>query len=197
MQSDLVSGSDALAATKARVRARYRRVREDKTPQQVREASAALCARLAGWDLLQQSQRVMAYIAFRNELDLTPLSGLLPDIEWVVPRVVGKRLMLHRYDPDRLVRHRFGMLEPARDLPTVAPATLDVVLVPGVVFDRHGGRMGFGGGFYDGFLPTTDALRVGVTFDDCLVDHVPTDAHDQRMNWIVTPTQTIMAAAPP
>jgi 5-formyltetrahydrofolate cyclo-ligase len=51
--------------------------------------------------------------------------------------------------------------------------------------------MGFGGGFYDGFLPTTDALRVGITFDDCLLDVVPRDDHDQRMDWVVTPTLTL------
>ena len=101
-------------------------------------------------------------------------------------------MVLHTYDPQRLVRHRFGMLEPAADLPIVAPDALDVVLVPGVTFDRQGGRMGFGGGFYDGFLPTTTALRVGITFDDCLVDKVPCDEHDQRMHWIVTPTQTLL-----
>jgi 5-formyltetrahydrofolate cyclo-ligase len=100
-------------------------------------------------------------------------------------------MVLHPYDAQRLVRHRFGMLEPDADLPIVAAATLDVVLVPGVAFDRQGGRMGFGGGFYDGFLPTTDALRVGITFDDCLVDAIPCDEHDQRMDWIVTPTQTL------
>jgi 5-formyltetrahydrofolate cyclo-ligase len=133
----------------------------------------------------------MAYIAFRNELDLAPLFAALPAVEWIVPRVVGKEMVLHAYDPQRLVRHRFGMLEPAADLPTVSAASLDVVLVPGVAFDHQGGRMGFGGGFYDGFLPTTGALRVGITFDDCLVDVVPCDDHDQRVDWVVTPTQII------
>jgi 5-formyltetrahydrofolate cyclo-ligase len=130
----------------------------------------------------------MAYIAFRNELDLGPLFELRPDVEWIVPRVVGRRLVLHRYDPSRLVRHRYGMLEPSADLPTVSPGTLDVVLVPGVAFDRGGGRTGFGGGFYDGFLPTTAAIRVGITYDACLLDEVPCDEYDQRMDWVATPT---------
>jgi 5-formyltetrahydrofolate cyclo-ligase len=180
-----------LAAIKARIRARYRAVRETKTPEEVREGSLALCQRLAEWEILGRAKRVMAYLAFRNELDLEPLFEALSEIEWIVPRVVGRQLVLHPYDPQRLVRHRFGMLEPAADLPTIAPDTLDLVLVPGVAFDRQGGRMGFGGGFYDGFLPTTGALRVGVTFDDCLMDAVPCDEHDQRMDWVVTPRQTL------
>jgi 5-formyltetrahydrofolate cyclo-ligase len=166
-------------------------VRESKTPEEVREGSLALCQRLAEWEILRKAKRVMAYVAFRNELDLKSLFKALPEIEWIVPRVVGRQLVLHPYDPQRLVRHRFGMLEPAADLPTIAPDTLDLVLVPGVAFDRQGGRMGFGGGFYDGFLLTTGALRVGITFDDCLMDAVPCDEHDQRMDWVVTPRQTL------
>ena len=191
MSSGSTSNPEPLAAIKARMRARYRAVREAKTVMEAREGSAALCWRLTGWDVLQRAERVMAYIAFRNELDLTALFEARADILWVVPRVVGSVLVLHPYDPARLVRHRFGMLEPAADLPTVEPATLDVVLVPGVAFDRRGGRMGFGGGFYDGFLPTTNALRVGITYDDCLLDAVPCDEHDQRMDWVVTPTQIL------
>jgi 5-formyltetrahydrofolate cyclo-ligase len=191
MISGSTSNPETLSALKAKVRRQYRSIREAKTAESVREDSLALCHRLAGWDELQSTGRIMAYIAFRNELDLAPLFAALPEVKWIVPRVVGKRMVLHPYDPGRLVRHRFGMLEPAADLPTIDPTTLNVVLVPGVVFDRRGGRMGFGGGFYDGFLPTTRALRVGVTFDDCLVTTVPCDGHDQRMNWVVTPTQTL------
>ena len=187
----MASNSTHTSELKARVRACYRALREAKTPDEVRDDSAALCRRLTEWDVLRKARRVMAYIAFRNELDLSPLFEALPGIEWIVPRVVGARLVLHPYDPQRLVRHRFGMLEPAADLPTIDSTTLDIVLVPGVAFDRQGGRMGFGGGFYDSFLPTTNALRVGITFDDCLLDEVPCDAHDQRMAWVVTPTQTV------
>jgi 5-formyltetrahydrofolate cyclo-ligase len=196
MKSGSTNKTELLAAAKARVRARYRALREAKTPDEVRGDSIALCRRLAEWDVLRKARRVMAYIAFRNELDLSPLFEALPDIEWIVPRVVGTRLVLHPYDPQRLVRHRFGMLEPAADLPVIAPDTLDVVLVPGVCFDLQGGRMGFGGGFYDSFLPTTHALRVGITFDDCLLDELPCDAHDQRMDWVITPSSNLKSANP-
>jgi 5-formyltetrahydrofolate cyclo-ligase len=191
MSSGSTSKPRALTALKTQVRAHYRAVRETKTSEEVREGSAALCRRLAAWPVLQQARWVMAYIAFRNELDLGTLFQVRPEIKWIVPRVVGPKMVLHPFDPARLVRHRFGMLEPAPDLPTVAPDALDVVLVPGVAFDRRGGRIGFGGGFYDGFLPTTDALRVGITYDECLADTLPCDEHDQRIEWVVTPTQTL------
>jgi len=152
-------------------------------------ASAALCRRLAAWPALRETQIVLTYLAFRNEPDLSLLFDLLPLIRWIVPRIEGKRIVLHPYDPARLVRHRFGMLEPAADLPVVDPTTLDLVLVPGVAFDRQGGRLGFGRGYYDRFLPTTPALRVGVTYDECLAGALPCGKHDQRVEWIATPSK--------
>ena len=180
---------------KPQLRRQFCTLRECLPAEEVAAASTALCRRLAAWPVLRQAQNVLTYLAFRNEPDLGLLFDLLPHVHWVVPRIAeGQRLALHPYDPARLVRHRFGMLEPAADLPLVDPATLDLVLVPGVAFDRRGGRLGFGGGYYDRFLPTTPALRVGVTYDDCLADALPCGEHDQRMDWIVTPTQEIRCA---
>jgi len=176
---------------KPKLRRQFKSLREDLTAQEVGAASAALCQRLAEWTVLQEAHTVLTYLAFRNELDLSGLFDLVPHIHWVVPRVERQRLVLHLYDPARLIRHRFGMLEPAADLPAVEPATLALVLVPGVAFDRRGGRRGCGGGYYDRFLPTTPALRVGVTYDRCLTGELPVNERDQRMDWVLTPTQKI------
>jgi 5-formyltetrahydrofolate cyclo-ligase len=176
---------------KPQLRRQFCSLRECLPAEEVADASAALCQRLANWPVLREARIILTYLAFRNEPDLGLLFDLLPHVRWTVPRIEGQRLVLHPYDPARLVRHRFGMLEPAADLPVVDPITLDLVLVPGVAFDRQGGRLGFGGGYYDRLLPTTPALRVGVTYDRCLADVLPCGEHDQRMDWVVTPTQEI------
>ncbi|MDY6874624.1 MAG: 5-formyltetrahydrofolate cyclo-ligase [Chloroflexota bacterium] len=172
---------------KPQIRRHFCSLRECLTAGKVTTASAAICRRLAAWPVLQAPTCILTYLAFRNEPDLSLLFDLLPQTRWIIPRIEGQHLALHPYDPTSLVRHHFGMLEPAADLPVVDPTTLDVVLVPGVTFDRRGGRVGFGGGYYDRFLPTTPALRVGVTYDECLADALPCGEHDQRMDWIVTP----------
>jgi len=186
--------SKALSCHKAGLRERFRALRESMVPEQVRASSLAVCRQLAGWAPLRQAHTVLTYLAFRNELDTSSLFDLLPKVRWLVPRVSDGNLVLHCYDPACLVRHRFGMLEPAPQLPTVDPTVVDLVLTPGVAFDRRGCRLGFGGGFYDRFLPTTGALRVGVTYDSCLVDELPASERDQRMHWVVTPTQMIHCA---
>lgn len=176
---------------KSGLRQHFLHLRESLTPQEVEAASELLCRRLVAWPVLREARTILTYLAFRNEIDLSPLFDRLLGKQWVVPRIAGRWLVLYPYDPTRLVRHRFGMLEPAPDLPVIDPATLDVVLVPGVAFDRQGVRLGFGGGYYDRFLPTTPALRVGVTYDCCLADALPCSETDQRMDWVITPTQMI------
>lgn len=173
---------------KERLRQEFCRLREWLPAGNVEAASGAICRHLASWPVLRGARAVMAYLAFRNEPSLEPLFAALPHIQWAVPRIEGRRLVVHPYDPHRLTRHPFGMLEPAADLPVIDPAFLEIVLVPGVAFDRRGGRLGFGGGFYDRFLPTTPALRVGVTYDFSLLDELPCTGADQRMDWVVTPT---------
>jgi 5-formyltetrahydrofolate cyclo-ligase len=175
---------------KPELRTHYCTLRECLPVGDIAAASIALCERLSRF--LPPASCILTYLAFRNEPDLSPLFDLLPDVRWTVPRIVrGSRLVIHPYDPARLVRHRFGMLEPAADLPVVDPAALDVALVPGVAFDQHGGRLGFGGGYYDRFLPATPALRVGIAFDQCVADELPCGEHDQWMDWVATPSKMI------
>ncbi len=173
------------------LRERFGEAREALSAEEVAAASAALCRRLARMAVLRTASTVMTYLAFRNEPDLNLLIDLLPKIHWTVPRMEGKELVAHTYEPTQLVLHRYGMLEPPPDAPVVDPTQLDVVLVPGVSFDRHGGRLGFGGGFYDRFLVRTSAVRIGVLHDACLGRDLPCDEHDQRMDWIVTPREAV------
>ena len=176
---------------KQTLRSHFANLRQALSPDEVVVASVAVCRRLAAWPPLAArpaSVSILTYLAFCNEIDLAPLFEMLPQAHWAVPRVIDDNgMLLHVYDPARLVPHRFGMMEPAHDLPLVEPTTLDVVLVPGVAFDRDGWRLGFGGGYYDRFLPATPALRVGVTYDEFVVDALPHNGYDQRMDWIATP----------
>jgi len=181
---------------KHELRQRFCALRDSQSPEDIAAASQALCQRLAGWPLLRQARTVLAYIAFRNELDLRPLFARLPEIQWLAPRVVGREMVLHPYDPDRLAPHRFGMLEPEASLPQVGPEEVDIVLVPGVAFDRYGARLGYGGGFYDRFLPGTSALRVGIALESAVAEALPCAEHDQRMDWIATPERLIRCLPP-
>ena len=86
-----------------------------------------------------------------------------------------------------------GIPEPARAAPADS-AELRVVVVPGVAFDARGGRLGHGGGHFDRLLSSGNALRVGLCFENRLVAEVPMEAHDIRMDAVITEKRVIYAA---
>ena len=86
-------------------------------------------------------------------------------------------------------RHRFGYLQPVAGAPEVPLADIAVAVVPGLVFDAWGGRVGHGQGHYDRLLPLlpTGVGRIGVTLAALVVpEHLPAEAHDVRMTHLAT-----------
>jgi len=173
------------------LRAQCRALRDALTAEAVATASARICEHLAAWPVFQQAQTVAAYMAFGNEINLVPLMKQSHDKRWVIPRtlvVPEPRLVFHPYDLTRLARHPFGMLEPDAGLPVVEPHELDMILVPGVAFDWCGYRLGFGGGFYDRFLPRVTTTKVGIIYAAWVVDQVPHEPFDQPVDFLARET---------
>lgn len=84
----------------------------------------------------------------------------------------------------------YGIIEPVAAIPAVEPAEISLVIVPGMAFDRDGGRLGRGGGYYDRFLPrlNPEAPRWAVGYACQLVDDpVPGEGHDERVGWFFGP----------
>jgi len=158
------------------------------SPEQVQADSVLVCRHLSDWPPFRQACTVLAYLAFDNEISLQTLIEDHPEKVWALPRTLrGGVLALHRYQPGRLVRHRWGMLEPSADAPPVPLDEIDLALVPGVGFDEQGGRLGFGGGYYDRLLPQLTCLKVGIAHQISCVPLVPCDAHDCCMDWLARP----------
>ena len=85
-----------------------------------------------------------------------------------------------------------GIVEPEQFV-TASAAELRVVVVPGLAFDAKGGRLGHGKGHFDRLLAQTDALKVGLCFENRLVEAVPMEPHDVRMDVVVTEKRLIFA----
>ena len=80
----------------------------------------------------------------------------------------------------------FGVLEP-NDGKVVQPDQIDLMIVPGIAFTRDGDRLGFGGGYYDRYLQMyKEAVTVGYAFEEQLFDAIPSEAHDRRLDFVVT-----------
>jgi 5-formyltetrahydrofolate cyclo-ligase len=186
------------------LRRRCHEIRVGFPLEKVQQSSRAVCHHLSSWSTFRKAKVVLSFLTFRNEIDPSQLFHRWPDKHWLVPRVVegtelaaGEKpfLALHSHDPQRLARHRFGMLEPESGLPRIDPDQTELILAPGVAFDRRGGRLGYGGGFYDRLFPLASrALRVGVTYEELVFDAIPMASWDHRVEWLVTPRGLFKAA---
>lgn len=176
---------------------RLRKLAErDRLPASLRmEKSRIIRENVLQIDRVKRAKHVMIYVNFRSEVETFDLFAAFhrENILTSAPLTVVKD---HRLiaclitNPAQDLRPGYcQILEPDADRAApVDPSDIDVVLVPGSVFDVHGGRLGYGGGYYDRFLAhdAPQALRVGLAFTVQVVDRVPVLDHDVRLQYLVT-----------
>ncbi len=139
------------------------------------------------------------FVNFRTEVNTRPIiERLLSENKKVVipyTDIVNKRLILCYVDSlDNLKEGSYGILEPDPKICQRADAKdIDIAVIPGSVFDVTGGRVGYGGGFYDRtiplFKPTT--LKIAITFDIQIVEKVPMGYYDKKMDVIISEKRII------
>ncbi|HOF62458.1 MAG TPA: 5-formyltetrahydrofolate cyclo-ligase [Kiritimatiellia bacterium] len=171
-----------------------------------REAGRAICERVIGppLNLLMRTWRICIYLSTRNEI---PTRYIAREI-WNAGREVcvpawstsenGYRL--YAIDPAmRLISGHHGVREPEVRIP-VMPWDVQVFIVPGLVFDTRGGRLGYGAGYYDRILAQAprSALKIAVCYDWQVIDTpLPQKPHDIPMDWIVTEQRALRCETEP
>jgi len=160
------------------------------------EASRIICAKFAALDEYAAAETVMCYVDMRSEVRTQQflVAALAEDKRIVVPYCVGDRLGLFLLDEmEELAVGTFGILEPKEELRAVArkqvePDRLDLVMTPGVAFDRRGARLGHGRGYYDRLLDAVrpNACLVALAFECQVFSEIPTEPHDVFMDKVIT-----------
>lgn len=181
-------GPDGRPADKAAWRAWARRRRRLADPAVLARRSAALRAVLARYLDGRPPTTVLLYRSMGAELSLDELAETVGRHRWATTRTpVRGPLSVHPWSsPTEL--HRFGFHQPVADAPLVPWADIGVVLVPGLVFDRAGVRIGYGKGYYDRLLATAlHAVRIGVAEPEVIVERLPSEVHDIPMHLLATP----------
>lgn len=129
----------------------------------------------------KKAKTVMLYMPIKGEADVT---GLLGDEKlFLAPVTEGDEMYACRVG--EMVKGAFGVPEPFDKTP-FDKKDIDLVIVPGVAFDKEGNRMGFGKGYYDRFLKDMKAVKAGVCHAFQLMDKIPSAPHDVKMDMIVT-----------
>ena len=188
---DYPAPSDARLAKQA-LREQLRLAKRVMSPDERAEQSAQICRRIVESSLWRSSQAILLYSPLTSEVNVNPLivSGLSGVKIVSLPRFLSKS---DRYAPyvirqsGDVVDGAFGVREPTADCVELQPNQLDLVIVPGVGFDALGARLGRGGGHYDRLLQGLTATICGVCFRQQVLPRVPEEAHDIKMDCIITP----------
>ena len=182
---------------KASLRQAFLERRRSVPVQEVPTWSAQLAERLWAMPEVADAEHIMAYLAMPKEanLDAFIIQALAHGKHVYVPVCVTKTEMVgvRIRDLEMLTRGTLGIRIPKEPYDIVEPTRLDCILVPGLAFDRRGGRMGMGAGYYDRYLQQipTDK-RIGIAWDNQLTEmEVPMAPHDEWMHKIVTPSESI------
>lgn len=181
---------------KAAMRAEARERRRAVPASQRAEAAEALARHDLGF--LGSPGVLGAYHPVRSEIGCLSLVRRLGAQGWTIALPVvtnGEPLSFRAWTPDTPLKPGpYGIPEPA-DAPAVTPTAL---LVPLLAFDTQGHRLGYGGGFYDRTLAALrrsgPLIAVGLAYDCQEVPEIPADLHDQRLDWVLTPSRRIATA---
>ncbi len=131
---------------------------------------------------------VAAYLAMPDEVEVSSLFERLAGWRWALPRIEADGTLTFRDRGVPLERHRLGMDQPIDQGPEIPIHEIDTFLVPGLAFDETGARLGRGAGYFDRVLARRrgDCVAVGVTVEARIVEAIPVEPHDRKVDWLGT-----------
>lgn len=181
--------------TKNEIRKMILNVRNKMTSNQVSEKSSVIIKKLKSIKEYKKSHTVFVYMDFKNEVNTTGfIKEMLNEGKRVVipyTDIVNTVIIpveLHDLEKDLKISP-FGYLEPKKEkIIPFEPKEFDLIIVPGVVFDRKLNRIGFGKGYYDRILINKrhDAKAVAIAYELQVLEEIPCEEHDVKMDMIIT-----------
>ena len=186
-----------IKAAKKELRAAMKTLLKGVAREDAEKASLGVLAELESLEQWKNSDLVLAFLSMEDELDTEPiLRRVLEQGKMLaVPKVFGDDLVFYQIKniSSDTAPGAFGILEPVPGLPEIDMKTLSelhsVALVPGLAFDKENFRLGRGKGFYDRFFAScgNSLYKIGIGYSFQLVDRVPRENHDRKLDFIVSP----------
>lgn len=188
---------------KGRLRLEMRARLSSQTPASASLAGHAVSDRVLDLEAYEQAARVGLFRSRSDEIDTAPLARRVLDAgkALLLPRMTDDRKLEFVFieDLEQLTPRRHGILEPPSEWPATPPVAGDLFCLPGLAFDRAGGRLGRGGGYYDRTFAAvrSDPFRIrliGIGFSFQLIERVPMTQFDLRLDGVVTDLETVESA---
>ena len=163
------------------------------------EKSEIIMNKLRSLQVYLDAKLILVYVSFRSEVETHSfINQALRDGKRIaVPLTISDAKLLlpcEIFSLDDLAPRTLGILEPDKNNTNeVNRKDIDLAVVPGLAFDLHGNRLGFGAGYYDRFLPSLrkDAITIGVCFDEQLVEQLPVEVFDVPLDGVLTNLELI------
>ena len=152
--------------------------------------SGRIHTNIESWPPFARAKTIMAYASAGSEVVTWPLLQMILDkrIRLALPYCLENGMMCakHVVQLDALVPRTLGIWEPAESAADVPKAEIDIILVPGLLFDVAGNRLGQGGGYYDRFLQGFEGTACALAFSVQVVPDIPAQPHDRPVDAIAT-----------
>ena len=195
--------------TKSELREKMKEIRNHLPKEEQHRSAEEILRRLTGMGFWSECTQLFTYLSFGAEVDTWRIvkealnGGMSNPKEVYVPRVEGKSMNFYRIkETSILLPSKFGVPEPdgsnlipyKAQLPNGEASVRKLMLLPGLAFDLSGSRIGYGAGYYDGYLKgfaCNHFTKIAVAYDFQIQERVPAENHDIRMDYIVTPERII------
>lgn len=170
--------------------------KKEYSPTWLCERSLEALERLEKLDLFKKAQSIALYHALPGEVETAAfIEKWAKEKTIFLPVVEGNDLTLYHYEgTEELQSGAFGIMEPKSKQPC-ALEEIELLVVPGIAFDRHCNRLGRGKGYYDRLLTTLQAPKIGLCFHFQLVDQIPMEPFDIPMDVVITDKETYRVIA--
>ncbi|MBE6581417.1 MAG: 5-formyltetrahydrofolate cyclo-ligase [Ruminococcaceae bacterium] len=177
------------AAEKKALRHALLHARTSISKEEKKALDQALCRAIVAHGRFSGADAVLCYLPIRGEPDLTPLFEVAKahDIPIFLPRCEGDSMRFLRYTvKSELTPDRFGIMAPPSTADEAMPTAQTLCIVPGLAAGRDGTRLGYGGGFYDRFLPRFEGFSLFAVYERFVLDTLPHEPHDHPLTHVIT-----------
>lgn len=171
---------------KSDIRTGMKEAKKCITKEQQLQASARIRRYTEQLPEFRKAKTILLYHSLQDEVDTSSFLELWKhDKRILLPVVKENDLIICDYHPENLKPGSFGILEPQGNEITDL-SIIDLIIIPGVAFDKNRNRLGRGKGYYDRLLSRLTAHKIGICYDCQITDLIPVEEHDIPMDYIIT-----------